>query len=84
MPQSSETPLLTVTGHTLVLAPRRSPLPDIPGARDISGARASTAGNLLARLPARRFGPSTVIMIVGAARRLGRRAVRGARRAGHD
>ncbi|MEU3185972.1 hypothetical protein ABZ707_17475 [Streptomyces sp. NPDC006923] len=72
MPHSPDTPLLTVTGHTLVLAARRHPLPEAPDTR------ASGAGHLLARLPRRWTGPRPVIMIAGAARRLGRRAVRGA------
>ncbi|MFF2195235.1 MFS transporter [Streptomyces sp. NPDC058157] len=75
MPQ--ETPLMAVTGTTLVLA---SPSPaEAPARRParsrllgpyarlfaVPGARGFTAGNLLARLPMGMFGISAVMMIAG-------------------
>ncbi|MFD8146322.1 MFS transporter [Streptomyces sp. NPDC059708] len=75
MPQ--ETPLMAVTGTTLVLA---SPSPaEAPARRParsrllgpyarlfaVPGARGFTAGNLLARLPMGMFGISAVLMIAG-------------------
>ncbi|MFF1959491.1 MFS transporter [Streptomyces sp. NPDC058220] len=77
MPHSPDPPLMTVTGDTLVLAPRFDP-GHTPGPRRtrtrtnpyarlfaIPGARAFTAGNLLARLPMGMFSVSAVIMIAG-------------------
>lgn len=71
-PTSRDTPLFTVTADTLVVvdfAPRT------PGRRRakgpyrrlfaLPGARAFTAGNLIARLPMGMFGVSAVIMIAG-------------------
>ncbi|MFF1420592.1 MFS transporter [Streptomyces sp. NPDC058280] len=90
MPHSPDPPLMTVTGDTLVLAPRcdpghtprrethgRKPAPRRTRTRTrtrtnpyarlfaIPGARAFTAGNLLARLPMGMFSVSAVIMIAG-------------------
>ncbi|WP_406494602.1 MFS transporter [Streptomyces sp. NBC_00846] len=65
------TPLLTVSGDLLVIAPRTAapvrPAPTNPYRRLLStpGARAFTAGNLLARLPMGMFSVSAVIMIAG-------------------
>ncbi|MFD9356525.1 MFS transporter [Streptomyces sp. NPDC060031] len=69
-------PLMTVTGTTLVLAapPAAAPSPAGPAPRApgpyrrlfaLPGARAFTAGNLLARLPMGMFGISAVMMIAG-------------------
>ncbi|MER6776966.1 MULTISPECIES: MFS transporter [unclassified Streptomyces] len=64
-------PLMTVTGSTLVIAPaphhHHRPRAQGPYARLFSypGARAFTAGNLLARLPMGMFGISAVMMIAG-------------------
>lgn len=70
-------PLMTTTGGTLVLA---APAPAVPAATArplprprtpygrlfaLPGARAFTAGNLLARLPMGMFGVSAVMMIAG-------------------
>ncbi|MFD4762519.1 MFS transporter [Streptomyces sp. NPDC058439] len=65
------TPLLTVSGDLLVIAPRTAapvrPAPTNPYRRLLAtpGARAFTAGNLLARLPMGMFSVSAVIMIAG-------------------
>ncbi|MEV6953878.1 MFS transporter [Streptomyces sp. NPDC051183] len=68
------TPLMTVTGTTLVLAapPTAAPSPAAPRARGpygrlftLPGTRAFTAGNLIARLPTGMFGISAVMMIAG-------------------
>ncbi|MGW0751932.1 MFS transporter [Streptomyces sp. NPDC002587] len=66
MPQT--TPLMTVTGSTLVIAPApRSRSARTPGPYRrlfaLPGTRAFTAGNLLARLPMGMFGVSAVMMI---------------------
>ncbi|MFJ7202780.1 MFS transporter [Streptomyces sp. NPDC098789] len=69
-------PLMTVTGATLVLAaaPARGRTPAAARRRApgpyrrlfaVPGARAFTAGNLLARLPMGMFGISAVLMIAG-------------------
>ncbi|MER7759269.1 MFS transporter [Streptomyces sp. NPDC097619] len=70
-------PLLTVTGDTLVLAAPRPAPTGPPPARPTRptgpyrrlfrtpGARAFTAGNLVARLPMGMFGVSAVMMIAG-------------------
>ncbi|MET9884793.1 MFS transporter [Streptomyces sp. NPDC006430] len=68
MPQTS--PLMTVTGSTLVIAPsprRRAARTPGPYGRlfALPGTRAFTAGNLLARLPMGMFGISAVMMIAG-------------------
>lgn len=75
MPQ--ETPLMAVTGTTLVLAspsPAEAPARRPAAARllgpyarlfAVPGARGFTAGNLLARLPMGMFGVSAVLMIAG-------------------
>src|SRR6478735_2666568 len=65
------TPLLTVSGGLLVIAPRTAPARRAstnPYRRLLAtpGARAFTAGNLLARLPMGMFSVSAVIMIAGA------------------
>ncbi|MDJ0379562.1 MFS transporter [Streptomyces sp. G-G2] len=68
------TPLMTVTGATLVLAapapapapaPRRRPPGPYRLLFALPGTRAFTAGNLLARLPMGMFGVSAVLMIAG-------------------
>ncbi|MFI2457167.1 MFS transporter [Streptomyces sp. NPDC019539] len=70
MPQSPS-PQMTTSGGTLVLAPRdREPGPSRPPGPyrrlfAVPGARAFTAGNLLARLPMGMFSVSAVIMIAG-------------------
>ncbi len=68
---SAHSPRMTTSGGTLVLA-SRSPEPGRsrpPGPYrrlfSVPGARAFTAGNLLARLPMGMFGVSAVIMIAG-------------------
>ncbi|WP_406381811.1 MFS transporter [Streptomyces sp. NBC_01618] len=64
-------PLLNVSGDLLVIAPRTAaparPTPTNPYRRLLAtpGARAFTAGNLLARLPMGMFSVSAVIMIAG-------------------
>ncbi|WP_443065296.1 MFS transporter [Streptomyces sp. NBC_00536] len=65
-------PLMTVTGATLVLAAaparpatRRRPPGPYRRLFAVPGARAFTAGNLLARLPMGMFGVSAVLMIAG-------------------
>ncbi|MFG2622282.1 MFS transporter [Streptomyces sp. NPDC048507] len=74
MPQT--TPLMAVTGSTLVLAAPASPAAPVPTAPDrargpyarlfaVPGARGFTAGSLLARLPAGMWGISAVMMIAG-------------------
>lgn len=76
MPQptsrSRDTPLLTVTADTLVAVDfgprgRREPRAKGPYRRLLAlpGARAFTAGNLIARLPMGMFGVSAVVMIAG-------------------
>ncbi|GGV10577.1 MFS transporter [Streptomyces griseoflavus] len=71
-PTSRDTPLLTVTADTLVAVDfgprtRGTPRPRGPYGRlfALPGARAFTAGNLIARLPMGMFGVSAVIMIAG-------------------
>ncbi|MEU9460008.1 MFS transporter [Streptomyces sp. NPDC058322] len=64
------TPLLTVSGGLLVIAPRTAPARRAstnPYRRLLAtpGARAFTAGNLIARLPMGMFSVSAVIMIAG-------------------
>ncbi|MFJ2134605.1 MFS transporter [Streptomyces sp. NPDC087845] len=65
-------PMLTVSGDLLIIAPRTPaparPAPTNPYRRLLAtpGARAFTAGNLLARLPMGMFSVSAVIMIAGA------------------
>ncbi|MFE6667698.1 MFS transporter [Streptomyces sp. NPDC057697] len=64
------TPLLTVSGDLLVIAPRTAPARRAsanPYRRLLAtpGARAFTAGNLIARLPSGMFSVSAVIMIAG-------------------
>src|SRR6478735_1776530 len=64
------TPLLTVSGGLLVIAPRTAPARRAstnPYLRLLAtpGARAFTAGNLIARLPMGMFSVSAVIMIAG-------------------
>ncbi|MEU7056364.1 MFS transporter [Streptomyces sp. NPDC046197] len=77
MPQPTprRSPLFTVTADTLVAVdfgprrgPRRGPRPPGPYRRlfALPGARAFTAGNLIARLPSGMFGVSAVVMIAGA------------------
>ncbi|MER5430766.1 MFS transporter [Streptomyces sp. NPDC002588] len=74
MPQPPRNPaetLYTVTADSLVavdFAPRSRPRPAGPYRRLLTapGARAFTAGSLLARLPAGMFGVSAVMMIAGA------------------
>ncbi|MFJ4923917.1 MFS transporter [Streptomyces sp. NPDC088725] len=77
--RSSDTPLVTVTGSTLVLASRATDTPPThhrkrgrvrppgPYARlfAVPGARAFTLGNLIARLPMGMFSVSAVLMIAG-------------------
>ncbi|MGW1651350.1 MFS transporter [Streptomyces atratus] len=63
-------PMLAVSGDLLVIAPRTAatrPAPTNPYRRLLAtpGARAFTAGNLLARLPMGMFSVSAVIMIAG-------------------
>ncbi|MFF2962081.1 MFS transporter [Streptomyces sp. NPDC057963] len=64
--------MLTVSGDLLIIAPRAPaparPAPTNPYRRLLAtpGARAFTAGNLLARLPMGMFSVSAVIMIAGA------------------
>ncbi|WP_037675329.1 MFS transporter [Streptomyces griseus] len=63
-------PLYTVTGDALVAVdfhPRRTPRPPGPYRRLLAlpGARAFTAGNLIARLPMGMFSVSAVVMIAG-------------------
>ncbi|GGT41309.1 MFS transporter [Streptomyces atratus] len=63
-------PMLAVSGDLLVIAPRAAatrPAPTNPYRRLLAtpGARAFTAGNLLARLPMGMFSVSAVIMIAG-------------------
>ncbi|MFB6817798.1 MFS transporter [Streptomyces sp. NPDC056347] len=67
---SSSSPLLAVSGGQLVIAPRTAPVrrtPTNPYRRLLAtpGARAFTAGNLVARLPSGMFSVSAVIMIAG-------------------
>ncbi|MBD0423218.1 MFS transporter [Streptomyces sp. TRM S81-3] len=67
---TGHTPLLTVTGDSLVAAdfrPRTRRRPPGPYRRLLSvpGARAFTAGNLIARLPMGMFSVSAVVMIAG-------------------
>ena len=71
-PTSPDTPLLTVTADTLVVADFRprgpsAPRPKGPYRRlfDLPGARAFTAGNLIARLPMGMLSVSAVVMIAG-------------------
>lgn len=79
MPQTRSTPLLALTSESLVLAPRyqeprvprpgREPRGALASYRRLfatPGARAFTAGNLVARLPMGMFSVSAVIMIAGA------------------
>ncbi|MGW3089262.1 MFS transporter [Streptomyces sp. NPDC001108] len=67
---SSSSPLLAVSGGQLVIAPRTAPVrraSSNPYVRLLAtpGARAFTAGNLIARLPSGMFSVSAVIMIAG-------------------
>ncbi|GGX08297.1 transporter [Streptomyces malachitofuscus] len=71
-PTSPDTPLLTVTADTLVAAdfgPRTRSEPRARGPYRrlfaLPGARAFTAGNLIARLPMGMFSVSAVVMIAG-------------------
>lgn len=71
-PTSRDTPLLTVTADTLVavdFGPRARSEPRAKGPYRrllaLPGARAFTAGNLIARLPMGMFGVSAVVMIAG-------------------
>ncbi|MGW0392798.1 MFS transporter [Streptomyces sp. NPDC003042] len=69
MPQT--TPLMAVTGNTLVLATpsparaRTRPPGPYRSLFAVPGARGFTAGNLIARLPMGMFGVSAVLMIAG-------------------
>ncbi|MET8247212.1 MFS transporter [Streptomyces sp. NPDC005202] len=70
-PTPGKAPLFTVTADTLVavdFGPRRRTRPPGPYRRlfTLPGARAFTAGNLIARLPMGIFGISAVVMIAGA------------------
>ncbi|MFF8031213.1 MFS transporter [Streptomyces sp. NPDC016626] len=71
-PRSRDTPLFTVTADTLVavdFGPRTRGEPRAKGPYRrllaLPGARAFTAGNLVARLPMGMFGVSAVVMIAG-------------------
>ncbi|MEU5522382.1 MFS transporter [Streptomyces sp. NPDC047860] len=71
-PPSPDIPLLTVTADTLVAADFRPRTRSGPRARGpyrrlfaLPGARAFTAGNLIARLPMGMFSVSAVVMIAG-------------------
>lgn len=71
MPDSPPPRLFTVTADTLVIVDldRRAPEPPPHSYRrvlSLPGARAFTAGNLLARLPMGMFSVSAVVMIAGA------------------
>ena len=70
--ETAHPPLLALTSDSLVLAPRDGPRaprrPPGPYRRLFAapGARAFTAGNLVARLPMGMFAVSAIIMIAGA------------------
>ncbi len=68
-PTSGDTRLFTVTADTLVAVDFTPRAPREPGPYRrlfaVPGARAFTAGNLLARLPMGMFGVSAIVMIAG-------------------